>query len=233
MDEGANQNLKARMSAGTPGQVARDGHALHLPTLTALLDSLEGAAYLTDTNRRILALGGGAWQSFARENGAPHLAAPDGLIGRDVLDFVQGSPVRRTYERHLGMLATGERAALRFEYRCDAPDRLRRMRMCMSAVRVGGDLYGYLFQSILLSEETRPPIDLFDPAAIQAEAAQHAQRPIVTLCSFCHRVANDDPDAAAWIDPESYYQAGGTSRVRVSHGVCPDCRDRHTDMLIG
>jgi len=55
------------------------------------------------------------------------------------------------------------------------------------------------------------------------------QSKIVKVCSYCHNVANDNHDDAApvaWITPEEYYQRGGTSEVRLSHGICPPCYER-------
>ena len=60
--------------------------------------------------------------------------------------------------------------------------------------------------------------------ALLKALGQEADLPIVTMCSFCRLLRRpgsaDDED---WIIAETYYRLGGSSRVRISHGLCADC----------
>lgn len=212
----------------------QSGLILDAPTSEALLDAMEGIAYLVDDKGLIQAVGGRRWKSFACENGAEALAEPPAVVRRPILGFVQGDEVRRSYARFLQTLRDGRREAVRFSYRCDAPETRREMRMCISAVRAGDKLTGFLFQSLVLTEESRPPVDLFDPEVIKAEVAAQARLPIVHMCSYCQRVRSDCSDGEQeWVTAEAYYGGGGTSRVRISHGICPECINERLEPMIG
>lgn len=80
-----------------------------------------------------------------------------------------------------------------------------------------------LFQSQVVDETLRPPIDLFDPTKLMQLMNANGKLPIITMCSICQRVQTNEP---VWVEAEEYYQQGGTSKVRVSHGLCPDCARR-------
>jgi hypothetical protein len=104
------------------------------------------------------------------------------------------------------------------------------MRMAVTRLEQGGKLEGFLFQSTLLAAETRPPLNIYDPASLTEAEQQDATRPVVVMCSFCQRLRW--PSAAlpeSWVEAEDYYRLGGSSRVRLSHGICPDCDRRLPD----
>jgi hypothetical protein len=95
----------------------------------------------------------------------------------------------------------------------------------------GRGVVGILCQSLTISETLRPPMNLFDLAAMMRAHAQLMAKPMITLCSYCADVAwpPGAADAArTWISAEDYYRRGGTEDVVVSHGVCPDCDERLT-----
>lgn len=47
-------------------------------------------------------------------------------------------------------------------------------------------------------------------------------RKIIPICSFCHKVRDD---ADYWQQVEAYFERH--SNLRFSHGVCPDCVEKH------
>jgi hypothetical protein len=101
------------------------------------------------------------------------------------------------------------------------------MRMAVTRLEHDGRLQGFLFQSTLLAAEVRPPLNIYDTAARLESEQRDAARPIVVMCSFCQRL-RWPPSALpeSWVEAEDYYRLGGSSRVRLSHGICPDCDRR-------
>lgn len=190
--------------------------------LQGLLDAMPGVSYVVDRKARILAVGAPNWRSFANDNDGAAIAAPEGLIGRDLLAAIEGEDVRNWYGAALARLLSGASAPLHFAYRCDSATTRRLMMMSMSAVPMRGRPAGVLFQSLTLDQTTRPALPLFRPNRLQAALRAQKSWPIVTVCSFCARVRM--PPKGDWVEPEEYYRAGGRSRrIRVSHGLCPTC----------
>jgi hypothetical protein len=191
----------------------------------AFLQALDGVCYLVDARGRVRGVGGNAWDDFARTGGAPQIA--DGFIlGRSLFRAIAGAPVRAAYRRiHEGVLSERTRH-VDFEYRCDAPDVRRTMRMAVSRLCLPGAAPGLLYQSQILAAVNRPWVSLFEPERIIERIRQDHGVPIVRMCSFCQRVAWPKEVCGAWLEAEDYYRAGGPGDVRVSHGVCPACEGR-------
>jgi hypothetical protein len=198
--------------------------------LDDLLDALDGISYVVDQDYRILAVGRTRWEAFAASNDAPELTAAS-VLGQDLFETVQGDDVREIYRRYAEeTLQSSKSAAL--ATRCDSPGIRRELRLAITPLRRAGVVRGLLFQSLTVDELVRPPIDLFDFKAVAALVDRRRQLPIVTLCSFCQRVNKPATQGEPpWIDAEEYYRLGGTSDVRISHGLCPDCEIKHYETL--
>lgn len=195
----------------------------HAATSQALLDAMDGIAYLVDAEGRIAAYGRPRWDDFAGHNDGPSLCDARSLLGRPLFDFVAGEDVRAAYRRWMDDLAAGKRDRVTFAFRCDSPDQRRELRLTIHPVRLSVGSVGYLFQSQPISETVRPPMALFDSAGRRADQSL----PVVKICSFCADVwQTGSQDAGDWVSAEDYYRQGGTSKVRVSHGICPDCHVR-------
>jgi hypothetical protein len=187
----------------------------------ALLDAVEGVSYVIDLNGGILAVGEPNWAEFARANGGQTLLPAARVVGCNLYAIIDGEEVADSYRALADKLISGAEPRISFTYRCDAPDVMRELRMCMSPIRVGGGVVALLYQSLSLKEAARPPISLFDTADL-SRFRSDMTLPLVVLCSFCHAV-KADATGGRWVEAERYYAAGGGSRVRLSHGICPDC----------
>jgi len=194
--------------------------------LDDVLDGIDGVAYAVDLRYRILAVGRTRWNEFAAGNGALELTAAS-VLGQNLFDIIQGDDVREVYRRYTDeTIATSRPIALAL--RCDSPGVRRELRLAITPLRSAGVLRGVHFQSLAVDELVRPPIDLFDFKTLMAVVGGQHHSPIVTLCSFCQRVNRAASGAEpVWIDAEEYYRSGGTSNVRISHGLCSDCLDKH------
>jgi len=194
----------------------------HWP-VSSWLNALDGVSYLVDVDGVILAVSESAWNGFAAANGAPALTAA-AMIGRNILDDTCGEAVRGYYRaRHLAVL-NGPTPWVAFEYRCDAPDIRRSMRMSISRLIAPGQPVRLLYQSQLLSAAARPWMSVFEPERIVELIRGESALPIQPMCSVCQKLSwVATGQQTAWIEADVYYRQGGEAEVRISHGVCPEC----------
>lgn len=150
-------------------------------------------------------------------------------LGLPLMDTISGEMVRAFYQRAHKVAVSGERR-ISFSFRCDAPDVKRRMKMSISPLRVGAEVAGVLYQSTILSERTRPSLRFLEISEA-LEQYKEEPAPLVGICSFCSKINWPSGTATTWVEPEDYYRFGGTSEVRISHGVCPPCAES-TDQLV-
>lgn len=207
--------------------------ALSLP-FQALLDGMEGIAYVVDRDGMLLACGRNNWSSFARDNGGDAIVDTRSVIGRSILDFIAGEDVVAAYRGYMDRLIDRSIDAVVFSFRCDAPDVRRELWMTIHPIESDGRVAALLFQSIPLDEMPRPPISLFDHEALRTMIDDRRSRPIVKLCAYCAEVAKSDGRSAeVWLSAEAYYRDGGEADVRLSHGICPSCHERHVLPYLG
>ena len=69
-------------------------------TAQALLDALDGIAYIVDEDGRIVAVGRNGWDDFARANGGEAIAGSS-VIGRSLFEFVAGPEVQEHLRGYL------------------------------------------------------------------------------------------------------------------------------------
>jgi hypothetical protein len=189
-------------------------------TPQALLDAMEGIAYLTDQRGVIVAIGQTRWDAFAKDNDWREGQASR-VVGRTLFDTLAGRQVREAATKVHEAVASGRRPTISYHYRCDAPSQKRQMRMAITCVECSGTPM-VLYQSQLLSATSRPPMGLF--GAPSPEAARDPSIPFVSVCSYCHSVAwPPGAEDREWIEPEAYYVRGGSGDVSVTHGICPRC----------
>ncbi|WP_376099849.1 hypothetical protein ACE7GA_12535 [Roseomonas sp. CCTCC AB2023176] len=208
------------------GHVPGSGQGSELALDTqALLEALEGVALILDPQLRIRAVGWRAWDDLYRQAGGQSPPHCD-VIGRVVTEFMTPGPVRETYGRLFDDVAHRRRRRVKVDFRCDAPDTERQMRLAVAPVLETGTVVGLLYQSVLLHARQRPPLPLF-----AAEAAAEGQVGVLTICTVCARVAwpigTAGPDRE-WIEAAEYYRRGGAEVALLSHGFCPPCYERLT-----
>jgi hypothetical protein len=194
----------------------------------ALLASIEGVAYAVDKAGIILGFSRGP---FLPEYDG-HVVKPwdcNQAVGKCLFDLLQGDQVRNSYHTLHQAVWSGSRYSVGFEYRCDAPEIERCMRMSLSLITTGSKSKAVLYQSIIISESPRVPLPLFAADMLSSRTRSSPGRQIVTLCSYCQRVAwpvGMDVKGQAWIEAAEFYRRGGHSDVAVSHGVCEACFHR-------
>ena len=193
--------------------------------LSDVLDSMDGIAYAIDAQARIIAIGAKRWNEFSARNGDPELTA-DSALWQNLYDIVQGDDVRGIYRRLIDE-ALNRSEPIVISSRCDSPGVKRELRLSIAPLRGGRSPGSALIQSLVMDEAFRPSLDLFDFKRVLARFHEQAGLPLVTLCSFCQRVLLQGSHAGqSWVTAEDYYHSGGSSDVRLSHGLCPECKER-------
>lgn len=195
------------------------------------LNALDGVAYLAASDGTVIGVGREGWSKFMRGAGADG-PAPEAVVGRRLFDMIADPEAKRAFEAVHRRVATLASRALTYEYRCDAPDLERLMKMSVSAVTSEGRLLGVLYQSTLLSAKNRVPLAFLSTREAQIEEARVSSLPFVRICQFCANVTmrswNDE-----WAAPTDFYRRGGDDAVRLSYGICPACERTRLAPLLG
>ena len=194
----------------------------------ALLEAIDGVAYVVDRRGIIRAIGTQAWERFATANGSPELTA-DRVIGTSLFAGVTRTAVRDACQRLHALVCLRQREMITYEYRCDAPDTERRMRMSIRPVAGRRGAIMALYQSQLLDETPGLPSGLLSMGTRADDAGKGLAADPLVICSFCRDVAwpiGVSEANASWIGIADYYRRGGNGDVAVSHGICPGCVDR-------
>lgn len=194
-----------------------------------LLNALSGLVYITSRSGELLAFGRRNWDAFACENDGQD-AVSNNLLGRNLFDFIEGENVRAVYKSTHATLIEDDQARITFEYRCDAPDQERRMLMSISTVVCDDGEAAILYQSQVLDARTRVPLGVF---SAENNKLPYSIESRIAICSFCAKIAWPSETWAPsrdWISADNYYVRGGSSQVRLNHGICPECFDKSQNM---
>ena len=198
-----------------------------------LIDSLEGVVYVLDPASTLIAVGRRNWNAFADANGGPELENGSSAVGRSIFDFICGDDVRTAWKRAFDYVERVKRP-LRLSVRCDSPGVQRELLMIVSPVVIEDSVGSVLVQSLTMSEVVRPPLVLFDFAAMRSRRSRIPDMQVLALCSYCQNVrfppGSHDGDGR-WLAAEEYYRLGGSSQVRVSHGICPPCMEKINEAI--
>ena len=187
------------------------------------LDPADGSGYAVSPDGTITALVGPDWES-ARRRGE---LDPAGVPGRNLFDLILGDDVRAVYRRLHQQVSAAPGKVLTFSCHCDTPTARRLMSMTLVAVAGtgGGASPGVLYHS-RIAETQGAAIAIMARLGAMAPSPDPAR--IVTMCSFCQRVAwpvgSRDEDRN-WVAPETYDALGGPPDPLISHGLCPPCFD--------
>jgi hypothetical protein len=185
----------------------------------AALEAFDDIVYVTDLDGIVLFVNSEPWRQFANENGGDEVASASDVIGRPLESFLSGDSVGEQFRNLFEQVRSGVRSRISYPFRCDAPGRVRFMRLTMSAVAgADGAPAAVLFHSAMLEQKDRAMQEII--AARPHDAA--TALPIQSICAYCKRL-EFPAGAGSWLEAEEYAAAGGDTKVRLSHGVCPEC----------
>lgn len=194
-------------------------------THQSLLNAMDGIAMILDDQLRITDVGEPNWGRSFEENPPQHPTARnhsnESVLDQPVTEFITGDAVRETFATLFNSVLTGARPFIRIDYRCDAPNLRRDMRLSVSLITTKGEGRHLLYHSMMISDQQRPAIPLFGVPVANQEAED-----ILTLCAICARVAwpvGAPAGAREWIEPSEYYRRDGDEVALISHGFCEEC----------
>ena len=154
------------------------------------------------------------WLDFAQENGAPELTR-EAVLGQPVSRYIADWDTSHLYELIYEKVRSGGKP-FTVPIRCDSPER-RRYMMLQIAPAGGRELE---LTGRVLKIEERPPTRL--PAA----GAEGSKEFVVVICAWCKKIRANN---SHWLEIEEALQTAkllGPIPPSLTHGVCPDCRQR-------
>ena len=150
-----------------------------------------------------------AWDAFAANNAGAHLSANQ-VLGRPLWDFISDPTTELLYRDVLARVRDGR--GVRFVFRCDSPDRRRRLEMEVSSG--AGRWTDFRVRTLL--EEERPSQPLLDPASPRSEE-------LLRVCGWCKKV----DVGSRWVEVEEAVSIlelfDRTHLPDVTHGICEGC----------
>lgn len=145
------------------------------------------------------------WKVFAESNGAPELNEAN-VIGRPLLDFISGNVTKKFWSDLLQHVRLAN-SSHTFNYRCDAPNAKRYMKLDILPLPAGH----LRLVSTLLHTKPRPLQIYF------RRAQQRSSRSLVR-CSICNKVTYNKQ----WVEGEELNR-GIKTTLEVIYGICPVC----------
>ncbi len=115
------------------------------------------------------------WLAFAAENDTPEITRK-AVLNRPIWDFIEDQETRSVFADLFDRVRKSM-SAVSVPFRCDSPDRIRKMSMEIVPL-LEGELQ---FNCRMLHEEARAPIALLDPKAERSDG-------MIKICSWCKRV---------------------------------------------
>lgn len=150
-----------------------------------------------------------AWNTFARENGAPGALAPC-VQWRPIWAFIGDGTTAMVCRRLLSRARQGR--TVEFSFRCDSPSALRLAKMRIEQLRTG--LLEIRVRIVRSSGRRRLPI-----VSVARSITGDAQ-----CCSWCQRI---ETAPGKWLQAETALRgapwASEAHPLQVRHGSCPQC----------
>ncbi|MGE5814369.1 MAG: hypothetical protein ACM36C_07775 [Acidobacteriota bacterium] len=175
------------------------------------LDHFDHLEYVVDRNG-VLTFVSDGWDEFARANdGHVRVLAAD-VVGRPLLDFIDGPTLKHLWAIVLDHVASTGRP-VHLPFRCDGPGLIRMMDMFVEPAPDGG----LRLVSTVVQTTARPHASIID-----VNAPRNHDR-MLWMCSWCKRLQAQD----RWINvDEAAREFGlleGNDVPEITHGLCPTC----------
>ena len=171
--------------------------------------------YRLDSEHRIIFVNE-VWTRFASDNHADHLC-PEKVLSTSIWDHIADPATAELYRAILVRVAQ-ENTAIRFPFRCDAPNARRYMEMQVSRLPKGS----YEFASLIVRTERRGFQSLLSASVERGDD-------FIRSCSWCKRIA---VPPQRWVEVEEAVQLlrlfDRPVLPKITHGICPQC---HAEVL--
>lgn len=127
-----------------------------------VLDALPLTVYTVDLEGRITSANR-TWSTFARDNGAPDLAAESSACGQSLWSAISDSAYRDELRSAMELLRTGKAPRVSWEFPCSSPDEERIFLMQITPLRDEGHrVTGYVFSTVDITRSHRSREALID-----------------------------------------------------------------------
>ncbi len=151
------------------------------------------------------------WSTFANENRGQALLPPS-ILAKPLWGFLADGTTIELYQSMVARLRKGG-SPIRFQFRCDAPDRRRLLAMEIS----GSESGAVVFCVTPVAEQSRAAVALLVSAGPRTDG-------LLTICGWCKRVPLR---AKVWAEVEEAVQSFGLFQggpmPALTHGICPTC----------
>lgn len=127
-----------------------------------MLDALPLTVYTVDLEGRITSANR-MWSNFARDNGAPDLAAESTACGQSLWSAISDPAYRDELQAAMELLRTGKAPRVSWEFPCSSPDEERVFLMQITPLRdEGHQVTGYVFSTVDITPSHRSREALID-----------------------------------------------------------------------
>ena len=158
----------------------------------------------------------GGWDDFARENQAEELAG-DALLGQPIWKFLGNQEVQHLFEILFSRVRE-EGREITIPFRCDAPAVRRWQTLTFQPVPDEEAAIEVTVRT--LAEERRTPVRLLQPGTPRSEET-------LVLCAWCKRARLGEDEWSEVEEAVDRYELFGQAELpAISHGICPDCKER-------
>lgn len=168
-----------------------------------------------------------SWVEFALNNDAPELSA-NKIIGRSLWDFISDSNTRQIY-RHFLEKVREEKESQVVEFRCDAPECSRLMRLQMRPLDSNGvELISTCVEEILSEPiallQRKEPNDASREQESSAVASDDPTQEFLEMCSWCKKVLINDTWSELELAAQQLHLLWSNNPPDISHGICDTCK---------
>lgn len=166
--------------------------------------------YQIDDNDRIVFVND-AWDDLARENNIPNLTSQF-IIDKSLWGFIADVDTVQIYQDIVKCVRGGR--GIDFEFRCDAPEMCRSVKMKIYPADAGG----VIFETKILREWKRHP-----PPLLQNNTERNGE--LLRICGWCKKI---NVGRNLWEEIEKAVKSLGLFEKenflpRLTHGICDDC----------
>lgn len=156
------------------------------------------------------------WDNFAKENFATSDTLKNKIIGKKIMDFIKGDPVRMWYETIISY-AKSLNIRVKRPYRCDSPNKKRYMEMEVIPMKDGKIKVNHY---LIKEEEVKNPIETFK---FSLEMDKNSS----LRCSSCNRFLHLN----RWIELEEAVKIHDFRSIFVVDIICNECLKQKIDEM--
>lgn len=169
------------------------------------------------------------WLVFAKANAGSALL-PAAVVGHPLEEFLWGDEVRASYRIFHEALLKRVVNDINILCQCDAPT-VRRIHRLHIGLGQSNNRQTLCYTSTIVHEFSRPAVPILLAPTDKTPGATEA---LLIICSYCKRMSLPPvaEEERTWIPAWLYEKHCGDLNIRISHGLCRDCKERHINPVL-